>query len=94
MGQHACDRFMESKTSDLNTNLTMMAAETFKDLLVQIQNSNFNFKLNLSPFAANISLKKTFVKDKSGIPSSQGLTLPFVIISQFLLQKTMSFKMN
>ena len=27
-----------------------------------------NFKLNLSPFTANISLKKTFVKDKSGIP--------------------------
>ena len=46
----------------------MMAAETFENIIFQIQNSNLNFKLNLSPFAANISLKKSLVKNKSGIP--------------------------
>jgi len=46
----------------------MIATETFENILLQIQNSNLNFKLNLSPFAANISLKKSLVKDKSGIP--------------------------
>ena len=59
---------MEYKTSDLNMNPTMTAAETFENILLQIQNSNLNFKLNLSPFTANISLKKTLVTDKSGIP--------------------------
>ena len=59
---------MEIKTSDLDANSTMKAAETFENIILQIQNSNLNFKLNLSPFAANISLKKSLVKNKSGIP--------------------------
>ena len=59
---------MEIKTSDLDANTTMMAAEIFENIIFQIQNSHLNFKLNLSPFAANISLKKSLVKNKSGIP--------------------------
>ena len=70
--QLACDRCMnrkmEFKTSDRNMNPTMIAAETFENILMQIQNSNLNFKLELSPFAAKISLKKTLTTDKSGIP--------------------------
>ena len=60
-------RKMELKTSDFNKNPTMIAAETFENILFQIRNSNLNFKLDLSPFAANISLKKSLVKDKSGV---------------------------
>ena len=59
---------MEIKTSDLDANSTMKAAETFENIILQIQNSNLNFKMNLSPFAANISLKKSLVINKSGIP--------------------------
>ena len=47
----------------------MSAATTTFDKIVQlIQSSNLNFKLQLSPFAANISLKKTPVKDRFGKP--------------------------
>ena len=46
----------------------MVAAETFENILMQIQNSSLNFKLELSPYAAKISLKKTLTTDKSGIP--------------------------
>ena len=45
----------------------MAAAKSFDQILQLIQSSNLNFKLELSPFAANISLKKTLVKDKFGI---------------------------
>ena len=41
----------------------------FHENLIQmntVQTSNLNFCLQISPFAANISLKKSFVKDKSG----------------------------
>ena len=34
----------------------------------QIQSSHLNFKLELSPFCANISLKKSFIRNKAGMP--------------------------
>ena len=48
-------------------NPTMIAANTFNSILQQIQASNLNFQIMLSKFTANISLKKTTTKDKSGI---------------------------
>ena len=44
----------------------MDASTIFENLLQQIQNSQLNFKLELSPFSANISLKKSFVRTRSG----------------------------
>ena len=44
----------------------MLASKAFNDILSRIQSSNLNFQLQISPFAAMISLKKTLVKDKSG----------------------------
>ena len=44
----------------------MEASKSFENLLNHVKNSNLNFKLELSPFSAVISLKKSFVKDKSG----------------------------
>merc|ERR1712106_1196651 len=44
----------------------MLAERTFANILHQIQASNLNFHLQISPFSALISLKKTLVKDKSG----------------------------
>ena len=48
----------------------MMAATAaaFENILQTVQSSNLNFRLERAPFAANISLKKTPVKTKSGIP--------------------------
>ena len=61
------NRSKNYNNSDLNS--TMSAAAVAFDRIVQlIQSSNLNFKLELSPFAANISLKKTPVKDVTGIP--------------------------
>ena len=57
---------MDFNSSD--SNITMAAATVFDSIIRQIQASNLNFKLSLSPFAANISIKKTPVKNRSGIP--------------------------
>ena len=59
------------------SNFAMTAATTTFDSIVQlIQSSNLNFKLQLSPFAANISLKKTPVKDRFGIPIAPQTVIP------------------
>jgi chromosome segregation ATPase len=55
----------EFKTSD-KTDLTMITTRTFDNIIGQIQKSNLNFQLQISPFSAIISLKKSLVKDKSG----------------------------
>ena len=44
----------------------MLASKAFHDIISRIQSSNLNFQLQISPFTALISLKKTLVKDKSG----------------------------
>ena len=46
----------------------MVASKTFDSILEQIQSSNLNFQLHISPFSANISLKRSPIKDKSGAP--------------------------
>jgi hypothetical protein len=51
-------------TSDINP--AMAASRTFDSILEKIQRSNLNFQLQISPFSAVISLKKSLVKDKSG----------------------------
>ena len=58
---------MNSHYSDVDS--TMAAAIAFNNIVNLVQSSNLNFKLQLSPFSANISLKKTLLKDKSGLPS-------------------------
>ena len=50
--------------SDLNS--AMCPSTAFYNILNQIQASNLNFQLQISPFSAVISLKKSFVKNKSG----------------------------
>ena len=62
----------EIAVSDINP--TMVATRTFENILHHIQSSNLNFQLQLSPFAATISLTKSLVKYKTGAPLS--LTSP------------------
>merc|ERR1712179_762962 len=54
----------ESTISECN--LTMLATQSFNHILDQIQTSCLNFQIQVSPFSAIISLKKSFIKDKCG----------------------------
>ena len=56
----------------------MVANKSFDNILEQITTSNLNFHLQMSPFSALISLKKSPVKDKSG-----ALLLPQAPIPSF-----------
>ena len=56
----------KKQTSDSNP--TMVANEAFDSILEHIKTSNLNFHLQMSPFSALISLKKSPVKDKAGAP--------------------------
>ena len=47
-------------------NHAMLASTMFYKILDQIKSSNLNFQLSLSPFSAQISWKKSLVKDRSG----------------------------
>ena len=51
----------------------MNATKVFQDLISDIQTAGLNFKINLSPFSATISLKNSLIKDRHGrvqIPST------------------------
>ena len=47
-------------------NPEMLADQAFSNILDGIQKSNLNFQLQVSPYSAFISLKKSLVKDRSG----------------------------
>ena len=51
------------------TDLTMAIDTTFGSILSQIQLSNLNFSIQLTPFAAYITLKKSVQKDLNGVPA-------------------------
>ena len=72
-------------SSDI-ANPKMMEDQTFNNILDCIQRSNLNFQLQVSPFSAFISMKKSLVKDKSGSylqPPSQ-TTVEYPLPSQDL----------
>ena len=56
----------EFTNSDFN--LTMFATQSFNNILEQIQSSCLNFQIQISPFSAVISLKKSLIRDQSGKP--------------------------
>ena len=51
------------------TDLEMATSTCFSSILHEIQLSNLNFKIEMTPFAAFITLKKKVIKDKNGIPA-------------------------
>ena len=57
----------EFSSSDCN-NLTMLATKSFNQIIEQVQTSCLNFQIQISPFSALISLKKSLIKDQSGNP--------------------------
>ena len=50
-----------------NSDLTMLANNNFESVLSSVRNSCLNYSINVSPFSATISLKKSIVKDRSGV---------------------------
>ena len=67
----------------------MAVEEAFKNVLSKIQNCGLNFKIEVSPFSANISIKKSFIRDKSGNIITPG-DIHFVKLKQendFLVQQ-------
>ena len=46
----------------------MEASDIFENLLNMIKSSNLNYHMEQSPFSAKISLKKSVIKDRAGIP--------------------------
>ena len=50
----------------INSDIMMLATNSFNNILYQVQDSCLNYHLQVSPFSAVISIKKSFVKDRSG----------------------------
>ena len=50
------------------TDASMAASESFDSILHQVKHSCLNFQMQVTPFSAIISLRKSFIKDKSGLP--------------------------
>ena len=63
---HQDKKMQESTTSDIDRNSTMFATKKFNYILEQVQTSCLNFHVQISPFSAVISIKKSLVKDKFG----------------------------
>ena len=69
MRQHVLDWF--ERTMDMNYNsdkldFSMLGKKAFDDILEKICSSNLNFQVQMSPYSAVISLKKSLIKDRLG----------------------------
>ena len=51
----------------------MDAIQTSELLLTLIRESNLNFSIIESPFSLSVNLKKTYIRDKNGVPRRSGL---------------------
>jgi len=59
---------MEQVVDSDRNSAAMLATKAFEKIIDDIRGSKLNFQLQMSPFAAHISLKKSLIKDKSGMP--------------------------
>ena len=59
-------KLMKMELPNGDSDLTMLAETVFDDILDRIRNSRLNFQLQISPYSAYISLKKSLQKDRSG----------------------------
>ena len=60
-------RIKHTIDSDID-NPAMIACNVFDEIKNEIRNSNLNFQLQMTPFSAKISLKKSLVMEKTGTP--------------------------
>ena len=73
------------QNTDSDYNPTMVASFAFETIIDNIRNSNLNFQLQMSPFSAQISLKRSLVNDKAGIPRLPS-TIPAATFSKRNMQ--------
>ena len=66
---------------DMVTDYTMAIDSTFNSIVNEIQLSKLNFSIQLTPFAAYITLKKSTQLDKEGIPFKPSPPL-FMVLQQ------------
>ena len=52
----------------IDSDMAMVATASFNDILHHIQTSCLNYQVKITPFSANISIKKSFIKDRDGCP--------------------------
>ena len=64
--KHMHRRMKENTDSDLNP--TMLASNLFDNIINNIRSSNLNFQLQMSAFSAQITLKRSLVTEKTGVP--------------------------
>ena len=50
----------------INSDITICATNTFNNILHEIQKSCLNYHLQMSPYSAIFSIKKSFQKDRIG----------------------------
>ena len=67
MSTKFCDKQLEKPTIS-DTDFSSLASKNFEYVLKSVKESNLNFQIQLSPYSAFISLKKSFAKDKDGQP--------------------------
>ena len=59
---------MNVNKNKFNSDVQKYAMSVFDDIICRVRRSNLNFQLQLSPFSAVISLKKSVVKNSEGVP--------------------------
>ena len=59
----------------IDSDMTMFAATSFNNIIHHVQYSGLNYQLRITPFSANISIKKSLVKNREGYP-------PFAMVSE------------
>ena len=52
----------------IDSELTMVANKAYSYVLQCVQNSGLNYQIQMSPFSAVISLKKSLIRNKTGLP--------------------------
>ena len=64
-----CSIFVDEgkvRNIDSDETPTMLASRMFDKILHDVQSSNLNFQVQISPFSAQISIKKSLVKERNG----------------------------
>ena len=69
------------------TDLKMAVNETFSSIISEIQLSNLNFSVQITPFSAYITLKKSVIKDQNG---NHAFPSPPILFLLQQAQKTIS----
>ena len=66
--QHVLKLDRQNMNEMINSELTMVTNKAFNYVLQSVQNSGLNYHIKMSPFSAFISVKKSVIKNKDGMP--------------------------